>query len=244
MMPFDMPAHPQGADAARMPAQPALTVASRLRLRRLAEVATMAAAVCVLGACASAKPPTYYSLAEPVPAAEVLRNATQPPLAIDVAPIQMAQRWARPQLVVRQAGEAEGRAHILEEARWTSTFESEMRDALSAGVATRLGALDLSRGGAPREQVVYRIAVQMLDYDAQPDGQVRAAFNWTLRRADTDGRALACSQRFEQSAANGVDGVALATRRITSQLAGSMARSVTALAEGRSASAPDMGGCR
>ncbi|MDM0047166.1 ABC-type transport auxiliary lipoprotein family protein [Variovorax dokdonensis] len=226
--------------ARQEPSHPARYAAGRLALASLGIGAAL-----VLGACASAKPPTYYTLAEPVAAAEVIGGApTRAPLAIDVAPIQMAQRWARPQLVVRQSGDAEGRAHILEEARWTSTFESEMRDALAAGVAGRLGALDLSRTTAPREQTVYRVAVQMLDYDAQPDGQVRASFNWTLRRTDTDGRALACSQRFEAPAANGVDGVALATRRITSQLAGSVARGIAALADGRTAATAESGTCR
>jgi len=201
-------------------------------------------ALLALGGCAGSGPPAYYTLAEPVPPAEVLRAPGQSPLAIELAPLQMPERWARPQLVVRQAGEAQGRAHILETARWTSTFESELRDALSAGVAGRLSALDQSRTPAPRGQVVYRVSVQMVDFDAELGGQVRAAFNWTLRRADSDERALACGLAFNQPAPDGVDGVALATRRISGQLAAAIARGIAALADSRPATGADAGSCR
>jgi len=217
---------------------------SHLRQGVLRLAAATTGAALLLGGCAGAKPPTYYSLAEAVPAAEVLRAPSQPTLAIELAPLQMAQRWARPQLVVREAGEAAGRAHILEEARWTSTFESELRDALSAGIAGRLSALDQSRTPAPRGQVVYRVGVQVRDFDAEIDGRVRASFEWTLRRSDSEGGALACFGAFEEPASGGVDGVAQATRRISGQLAQSIARGVAALADARPANGADAGNCR
>ena len=109
----------------------------------------IASAAMLLGACAS--PPTlYYTLAAPATVPAVAPSNTAAPLWIELAPLAVPERLARPQLVVRSAGDAtRSQVEILEQHRWASSFENEMRDALASGIAARLGALDGTKGGRP-----------------------------------------------------------------------------------------------
>lgn len=190
---------------------------------------TRAAAVLaamLLAGCAS-NAPQYYSLAETAPTARM--PAAGAPLFIELAPVAMPERFARPQLVVRQKAAVDGpQVDILEEHRWSSSFENELRDALSSGIAARLGAVDATRGGSPRGQPVMRIAVQLRQFDAVEGSRIDAGFSWTLRRRD-EGLPVACQLALSELVEGaGIDAVARGAQRATAKLADAIARSVTA----------------
>jgi uncharacterized protein len=126
---------------------------------------------------------------------------------------------------------------VLEQSRWSSSFENELRDALSAGVAARLSAFDATKAGRPRGIPVYRISVQLRQFDAQPGSQVDGAFGWSVRRGDEDA-ALACQIQLSEPAASGADGVAQSAQRITARVADEIARNVAALAANQPARCP------
>lgn len=179
----------------------------------------------------------YYTLAEAAPAAGALRAPQQPPLAIELAPVAMPERLARPQLVVRRANSPAAEVEVLEQSRWSASFEYELRDALGAGIAGRLAAFDATKAGRPRGMALYRIAVQLRRFDAQPGSRVDAAFGWSVRRGDEDA-ALACQLQLSEPAAGGADGVAQSTQRITARVADEIARNVAALAANQPARCP------
>jgi uncharacterized lipoprotein YmbA len=185
-------------------------------------------AAALLAGCASTAP-QYYSLAEAAPAAHAPAAGGSAPVFIELAPLAMPERFARPQLVVRQKGAAEGpQVDILEEHRWSSSFENELRDALSSGIAGRLGAVDATRGGSPRGQPVMRIAVQLRQFDAVQGSRVDASFSWSLRRSD-QAPSLACQLSLSEPVeGGGIDALARGTQRATAKLADAIARSVTA----------------
>jgi len=188
----------------------------------------LAAGVSLLAGCASA-PTRYYTLAAPAaPLAAATAGAA--PLWIEVAPLAVPERLARPQLVVHPAGSSvEAQVDVLEEHRWVSSFESEMRDALSSGIASRLGALDGSRGGRPAAAPVTRISVQVRQFDAVEGSRVEASLGWTVRRGD-QALALVCQVNLsEPVAAAGIDAVAQGAQRLTSNASAAIARSVAAL---------------
>lgn len=193
-----------------------------LRPRR---TAACALALLALAGCAGTAP-KYYSLAD---AAAVVAPAaaSTPAFYIDLAPVAMPERLARPQLVVRQKGANEGPAvDILEQHRWSSSFESELRDALASGVAMRLGAVDATRSGRPSGQPGVRIAVQLRQFDAIEGSRVDAAFSWTLRASD-DRPTRACQLNLSDPvAAPGIDALARSAQRVTTRLADAVARSV------------------
>ncbi len=184
-------------------------------------------AALLLAGCASGAP-HYYSLADTaVPAA--LAPAGSPVAYIELAPVAMPERFARPQMVVRGKGPGEGAAvDILEDHRWSSSFESELRDALGSGIAQRLGAVDATRFARPRGQEALRIAVQLRQFEAVEGGRVDAAFSWTLRGTD-DGPAVACQLSLSEAVGGGIGALAEGTRRITASLADAIARSAAAL---------------
>jgi uncharacterized protein len=194
----------------------------------------------LLVAGCSSTPTRYYTLAEATPPAAAAPAAVVMPLAIEMAPVAMPERFARPQLVVRQAAaqkDAQAEVEVLEQSRWSSSFENELRDALGAGIATRLSAFDATKVGRPRGLPVYRIAVQLNQFDAQPGSRIDSAFGWTVRLAEGDA-LLTCHLQLSEPVSGGMDGVALGAQRITARMADEIARGISALAGGRPAQCP------
>jgi uncharacterized lipoprotein YmbA len=182
----------------------------------------------VLAAGCASKPDNYYTLASPVAAAEAAPSTlgSAAPLYIELAPVAVPERFARPQMVVRQPN-GSVQVEVLEQHRWAASFENELRDALASGIAGRLGALDVTKGGRQSSQPVWRIAVQLQQFDAVDGGRVDASFNWTLRRSD-EARTVVCQLNLGEAVGSGMDAVAQGAQRVTSAAAAAMARSVSA----------------
>ncbi|WPH11453.1 PqiC family protein [Variovorax paradoxus] len=185
------------------------------------------AALTILAGCAS-KPDSYYTLASAVPAAEAAPSTlgTAAPLYIELAPVAVPERLARPQMVVgRPSGSVQ--VDVLEQHRWAASFENELQDALASGIAARLGALDVTKGGRQSAQPVWRIAVQVRRFDAVDGGRVDAGFSWTLRRSD-EPRTVVCQLDVGEAVVGGIDAVAQGAQRVTAAAAAAIARSVNA----------------
>jgi len=191
------------------------------------KTAVVVAALLALAGCAS-KPDNYYTLASPVASADAAPSTLggTAPLYIELAPVAVPERFARPQMVVRQPG-GSVQVEVLEQHRWASSFENELRDALSSGIAGRLGALDVTKGGRQASQPVWRIAVQLQQFDAVDGGRVDAGFSWTLRRSD-EARTVVCQLNIGEAVGGGMDAVAQGAQRVTAAAAAAMARSVSA----------------
>lgn len=202
-----------------------------------------AMALALLGACGGTAT-RYYTLAEGTPPVTAQRStADTAALAIEMAPVALPERFARPQLVVRRANAlqlretSQAEVDVLEQSRWSSSFEYELRDALASGIAGRLSAFDATKSGRPRGIPVYRISVQLREFDAQPGARVDTAFGWSVRRGDGDA-LITCQLRLSETVTGGVDGVAAGAQRITGRLADEIARNVSALAANQPARCP------
>lgn len=194
------------------------------RLRSIA-AACVAATVFTAG-CASA-PDRYYTLAAPVgPSAGV--PAIGAPVFIELAPVAVPERLARPQMVVHQAGGRSAEVALLEQHRWSSSFENELRDALSSGVAARLGAIDVTKGGRQPSTPAWRIAVQVRQFDAVENTRVDAALSWTVRRSDADLSAT-CQWRATEPVGTGIDALAQGAQRVASSASDAIARHIAQL---------------
>jgi len=210
----------------------------RLNLSGL--LAAAAAAITMAG-CAS-PPDRYYTLVPIGAQTPATLRPAGPPLVIELLPLALPERLSRPQMLVRQAGDAaSAEVAVLEQHRWASSFENELRDALAGGVAARLGAVDGSRSGgnvgrAPG-QPAWRIAVQVRQFDAIEGARVDAALSWSIRRSDQDTSA-GCQWQASEAAGSGIDGVAQGAQRVTARAADAIARQVSALAAGT------MGDCK
>ena len=183
-----------------------------------------------LAGCAATPAVRYYSLSTISPA--VVPAAK--PLLIEVPPLALPERLVRPQLVVRTAA---NQVDVLELHRWTAPFDSELRDALASSIAARLGAVDVSGGGRLAGQPVYRVAVQLRQWEAVDNSRVEASFSWTIRRSD-EARNIACQWSQSVPVGAGIAALAQGAQQLTAQAAQRMAASLSALDADAAAQCP------
>lgn len=194
-------------------------------------LALVAVLTATLGGCASAPPVRYYSLSTALPAKAVANTS---PLLVELSPLALPERLVRPQMVVRSAS---GQLEILDLHRWSAPFNTELRDALAAGITQPLGAIDVSNGGRLAGQPVYRVAVQLRQWEAVENSRVEASFSWTIRRSD-DARNLACQWSQSEPVGLGTEALAQGAQRLTTRAAQSMAAALAALDADASAKCP------
>lgn len=203
--------------------------AVRQRNPRGPMLALVVAFATLAAGCASS-PDRYYTLVAPeAVAAQVAApsgNAAAP-VFIELAPVAMPERLARPQMLVRKAGPG-AQVELLEQHRWSSSFENELRDALASGVAAQLEAIDVTKGGRQPSTPAWRIAVQVRQFDAVEDTRVDAAFSWTVRRSDADLSAH-CQWSTTEPVGSGIDALAQGAQRVAARTADAIARHVRAL---------------
>lgn len=200
----------------------------KMTKKSLTFLAAGLAAAWLAAGCASPGP-QYYSLADTAaPGMQAPATAGgAASLAIALAPVTMPERFMRPQLVVRRGDAAEGpQVEILEQHRWSASFEEELRDALGSGIAARLGAVDATRSGVAAGRPMVHITVQMRHLDAIEGRRVDAGFSWSVRRDDA-AQPLACRLSLSNPVAGGIDALALGTQQAAAALADAIARSIS-----------------
>ena len=183
---------------------------------KLTSALSILAAAAFATSCAAPRD-HYYTLAANGSGAASPTAASAGPLFIEMAPVGVPERLARPQMLVRKDA-AGAEVRLLDQHRWASSFENELRDALAAGVAGRTGAVDVTRGNRPATQPVWRIAVQVRRFDAVEDSRVDTAMGWTLRRIDRDA-ALSCNWTGSEKVEAGIDALAAGAQRLTQRAA-------------------------
>jgi uncharacterized lipoprotein YmbA len=190
-------------------------------------IATAATAL-LLSACASSPPSTFYTLAStssmtaaPVPAA---------PIFVEMLPVSVSERLARPQIVLRGPG---SQLDIREQDRWASPFNFELRDALAAGIVAKSGATDVTKGGRPPNAATYRVAIDLQQFDAIAEEEVRTVFGWTIAKSDGQ-QSVVCKLAVNESVnRGGVGAVVDGVQRVVGQVSSVIAANVAALEKGQ-----------
>ena len=140
------------------------------------------------------------------------------PIFIDVLPVNVPERLARPQLVVRSGGSGpQTQLFILEQDRWSSPFNYELRDAFASGIASQIGGVNDVRGIRAPDQPGYRIAIELSQFDAIVGDSVQAGFGWTITRS-TDGRSIACYAAITEPIGGGIEGVVAGIQRVVASV--------------------------
>ncbi|MNR79890.1 hypothetical protein D3C72_106010 [compost metagenome] len=213
-----------------------LNIAAGTTLRpRLLTAGSALIAAMLLSACGSTPSARYYTLSAATPNTSTAAAAA--PVFIELAPVAVPERLARPQMVLTKPGAQSAELELLEQHRWTSSFENEMRDALSAGITARAGAIDISKSGRNQGLAVWRIAVQLRQFDAIENSRVDASFGWTIRRSD-DLRSAACLWSGSEAVGGGMDALAQGAQRITARAAQMIATHLAALAQDPASACP------
>ena len=184
---------------------------------RLAGVALLVAG---LGACASA--PTHFHTLIPPPAP--LPAATAP-FVVDVLPVGVPPQVDQPALVLRQG--ASGIA-VLDGERWASPLGDEIRGALSADLAARLGTHDVHGLPRAKDAKVVRVQLDVRRFDSVVGGDATLEAAWSVRGAD--GAAANCASRVAEPAGSSYDSLVEAHQRALGTVADQVAAAVRSIA--------------
>lgn len=208
---------------------PTTKLSSSLRLA--GAIATAAALITLMAACASPEP-TLHTLAARPAAMDTVRFER----AFRLAGVRVPDRLDKPQIVLRTS---DSEVQALEQQRWAAPFGAELRDALSANLSTALAAVDVGGGAAPAHVPLYRITADMRSYDARPGQRVTALLMWRITR---DGRevpaqatpastpaTLTCQTALTEPVGNDVNAVVTATQRVVQQWSEQIAQSALGL---------------
>ncbi len=193
----------------------------------------------VLASCAANVPTRFYTLSTPV-------NTTQPvikttAISIEVLPVNVPERLKRPQLVISTQGT---QLKILEQDRWSSSFNDELHDVFASGIAAQVGAVDVTRGGRVANQPIYRIAITLRQLDAVPGDKIQANFGWTITRLDTSSgvskdTVISCQLTITKPVSNSIDAVVQGMQATVADVVAAISANVTSL---NSSNAAECGG--
>jgi len=152
------------------------------RTRRQIHLTSSCLLMLMLAGCASSPDPVYFSLAA---SHGVDATGSRPPETfIEVLPVHVPEKLNRREIVVTEDAT---RLRVSDQRRWAATFPDEMRDAVSAGLQSRLPVLDLYQQPAAGQTARTRVALDVIRFDIQP-AQVDAQFGWRLESVDSTGR--------------------------------------------------------
>ncbi|HZR37838.1 MAG TPA: PqiC family protein [Nevskia sp.] len=179
-------------------------------------------ACAALAACAEA-PTQFYTLLPPPAAAPPAAAAA--PYQIDVQGVEVPPQVATQQMVVRTGA---GELVPVDTRRWIAPLGDEIRDALSASLARRLGAHDvhgLSHAVLPEGQGLptWRIRLRVQRFESALGASARIDALWTLRRGDDAAAALTCASSVTESVGPGYEALAEGHQRAVAKLAARIA---------------------
>ena len=177
-------------------------------------VCGLLAAMLLAAGCASVGETKFYTLSAPSDLEKgAYRGPSEPgapPIFIDVMPVRVPERLVRPQLVVSMKGQ-ETQLLILEQARWSSHFNYELRDAFAAAIAGKIGVINEiseigeTRGNKASGHPVYRIAIELRQFDATIGDRVNARFDWTITHSMRAARRAACYSIISEASGSSIE---------------------------------------
>ncbi|WP_353152939.1 PqiC family protein [Pollutimonas bauzanensis] len=174
-----------------------------------------------IAACTTSAPVRHYTLLNPK--IDVQSQGEPSRFVLEVLPVSLPEYLNQPQLVVRQ--DDNGMLSVLDDERWLGPLDEEIRNALSAQLANRLGTQDVAGLSWPSDVQVIKVKLQVRRFDAWPGKLVQLEAGWTVGDARETGDAkLVCHGRFEEPAAAGYPELVQAQQRVIAALAQQIAQ--------------------
>jgi uncharacterized lipoprotein YmbA len=207
----------------------------------LAVVLASSLAAALLAGCASSLPAErFYSLtAGAVPSAARAADGgaapAQAPLYIELQAVTVPQQVSRNQLVVTRGA---GRVELLEQERWAAPLASEIGQALSLGVTSELGAIDVFRTPTPEQATVYRVSTNVQRFESVPGQYALVDAVWSVRKIGSNSggsKVITCRSMAEEKVAPGYDALVAGHRRAVARIAADISQAIRAQAGAASA---------
>ena len=199
------------------------------RRRRACVASACAVLGMALAACTTAPPTRLHTL---MPAQPTMRGAGTPttPVAIVLEPIRIPAQVDQPQWLVRLPDDS---LALLEQERWASPLQDELRQALLEALGARHAILEALPGASSP----WRVRLELSRFDSAPGHGARIEGSWLLS-GDLRRPAQRCEWRFAEAASGGVPALAQAHRRAVMRLADALGESLQKLGRGEAASCP------
>ena len=180
----------------------------------------------MLAGCAAPPADHFYTLAGGATASSA--PAPVPPagagtMYVEMLAVNVPAQVQRNQLVV--AGAGEGRVEVLDQHRWAGPLADEIGGALSLGVTSRLGAIDVYRTPAPDGAAVYRISTSVQRFESVPGSHALIDAVWSVRLVGS-AAVLTCRSVLREEAGAGYEAVVAAHRAALGKLAEAIAGAV------------------
>lgn len=155
----------------------------------------MLATVLLLAACRSA-PTRFYTLQPQSPSGPAA--AATASYRIEVLPVTIPAEIDQPQLVVR---ESDDRVALLEGEQWIGPLDDQIRSAVSAELARRLGAVDTY--GLPQAggSTVYRIKLDVRRFESVVGRYALISAAWSIHDPGR-GVSLSCTSSIREPVAS------------------------------------------
>ncbi len=187
-----------------------------------------------LAACATPAATRFYTLANHMQNQPTVVPKTMP-IAIEVLPVRVPERLKRPQLVITSKNTSQ--IKILEQDRWSSSFDDELHDAFVAGITNQLGAIEVSHSRRLANPPTYRIAIALQQFNATLGEQVQTNFAWTITRLNADSSladkgTLTCQTSINKSVSNDIDAVVKGVREAVAEAIQAISANVSSLNNG------------
>jgi len=198
----------------------------------------------LLAACSASKPPNYYTLvpgAQAPAAAAATRTGME---VIDLMPVTVPASADVPQVVIRTG---QGEVVPLNAERWVGPLADEIRSALAARLASRLG-IPVVQGLRPdRQSRGLLVQVEIQRFDSTLGGQAILDSVWRVQPTSGPGGAArtgaadrlraapVCRSYFEAPAGDDMATLVQAHQRNLAALGDAMASAAASVGAGRAA---------
>jgi uncharacterized protein len=174
----------------------------------------------LIGAGCASAPVRFHTLVAPA--------ATAAPVEADYAiallPVSVPPQVDVPQIVLRTGDSA---LTLAESEQWAAPLGDELRGALAARIAARLGVTDVSRLRIAGARPVYRIRVDVQRFESVYGRRAVLEAGWSIHKPGEETPALICASRLEVAVARGyaalVQGHQLALDRLAADIAAALA---------------------
>ena len=198
---------------------------------RHARLILSVATASMLAACSSA-PMHFYTLRQS--GAEPGSASAAAAFVIDVQPVTVPAQVDQQELLVR---ESEQRVAILDNERWAAPLAAEMREALAADLTAMLGTRDVHGLERAPSVPLYRIDVEVRQFDSWPGRHASIQADWTIHGSGEHALAT-CSSRASEMVGAGYDALVQGHQRALSRIAADIAGALRSLVGGTAVTCP------
>jgi len=201
-------------------------------MRTVCRVLRLATIALLLVSCSSA-PMHFYTLrqgsAENAPAVPVASA-----FVIDVRPVTVPAQVDQQELLVRESGQ---RVAILDNERWAAPLAAELREALAADLTDLLGTRDVHGLQQPPGTPLYRIDVEIRQFDSWPGRYAAIEADWNIRGTGEQPLAT-CTSHASESVGAGYEALVQGHQRSLTRVAGDIAAALRSISSAASVVCP------